>query len=231
MKTLDFINKDTLHHAYLIEGEYESTLAQVSDFIAGELGVAVSGNPDVSVEKVTLLGIEDARRLRALHADRPLGQKKFFIVGMDSATLEAQNALLKILEEPNFDTHFFLIVPRLGVYLPTLRSRFFEISLNATGTTSSAEKFLQSSVVERIKLLEPLIEKLDTKEERHEKKSEILSFLDALEVVLAKNVTFKRNDPEAFADLLKARQYVTLSGAAVRLILEHLALVLPRPKS
>lgn len=45
------------------------------------------------------------------------------IVTFDSATVEAQNAMLKMLEESSLDNQFVLLVQNLEFVLPTIRSR------------------------------------------------------------------------------------------------------------
>ncbi len=48
---------------------------------------------------------------------------KYLILGGKSFTPEAQNALLKVLEEPPRNIEFILIAPSKSVILPTIRSR------------------------------------------------------------------------------------------------------------
>lgn len=67
-------------------------------------------------------GIDDAREVRR-RAYLSIGAKTFFIISAGQITHEAQNALLKIVEEPPQETHFFIFTPSADALLPTLRSR------------------------------------------------------------------------------------------------------------
>ena len=128
------------HHAYGIVSDVSVRLEIIS-FLEREHGVVARGNPDLFVQKYEVLTIDDARGLKTAHATRPFssrsdgddgggkggGGRKFFILEIDSITHEAQNALLKIFEEPNEYAHFFLVIPSEELLLPTLRSRLFMI--------------------------------------------------------------------------------------------------------
>src|ERR1035437_946670 len=107
------------HHAYGIVSA-ESVRLEIISFLEREHGIVARGNPDLFVQKYEVLTIDDARGLKEAHATRPFssrdikdgkGGRKFFILEIDSITHEAQNALLKIFEEPNEYAHFFLIIP------------------------------------------------------------------------------------------------------------------------
>jgi hypothetical protein len=57
-----------------------------------------------------------------------IGNKQLIVVYLNSITVEAQQALLKILEEPPSSTAFVFCVPTDLYLLPTLLSRFMEPS-------------------------------------------------------------------------------------------------------
>jgi len=123
------------HHAYGIVSD-TSVRLQIISFLERKHGIVARGNPDLFVQKYEVLTIDDARGLKELHATRPFSSRddksgncgrKFFILEIDSITREAQNALLKIFEEPNEYAHFFLVIPSEELLLPTLRSRLFMV--------------------------------------------------------------------------------------------------------
>ena len=66
--------------------------------------------------------IEDAKEVIA-EAYRSEENTKTLIVGAKSFTIPAQNALLKILEEPPRNIVFVLLAPNKSTFLPTVRSR------------------------------------------------------------------------------------------------------------
>ncbi len=73
--------------------------------------------------------IEDIRRLSQEMRFQPLTAKKrvVIIVDADRMLLEASNAFLKTLEEPQKDTVFILLTSRLSFIPSTIRSRCFPI--------------------------------------------------------------------------------------------------------
>jgi len=91
------------------------------------LKIAKGVHPDlafITLEK-TVVPIEAIRRLRQTAAARPFeGRRRVFIIDpADRMSLEAQNALLKTLEEPSASCCIVLVTSRLMHLLPTTRSR------------------------------------------------------------------------------------------------------------
>lgn len=66
--------------------------------------------------------IEDAKEVIS-EAYKSESQTKTLILGAKSFTIPAQNALLKILEEPPPNIAFLLLAPNKSTFLPTVRSR------------------------------------------------------------------------------------------------------------
>jgi DNA polymerase III subunit delta' len=79
--------------------------------------------------------IEDAKEVIA-EAYKAEENTKTLILGAKSFTVPAQNALLKILEEPPRNIVFILIAPNKSTFLPTVRSR---LSLTQEHTERSYE--------------------------------------------------------------------------------------------
>ncbi len=66
--------------------------------------------------------IEDAKEVIS-EAYKSEDNTKTLILGAKSFTVPAQNALLKILEEPPRNIVFILLAPNKSIFLPTVRSR------------------------------------------------------------------------------------------------------------
>lgn len=71
------------------------------------------------------LGIDQVRQIESEFAYAPLdGTTRIFaLANFELATLEAQNALLKLLEYPSEHTQFWLITDQTQAVLPTIQSR------------------------------------------------------------------------------------------------------------
>ena len=75
------------------------------------------------------LGVETVRSIRdaALWKPNDLNVRVFLIPEAERLTVQAQNALLKILEEPPKNNYFFLMTSEPSALLPTVRSRAPEL--------------------------------------------------------------------------------------------------------
>ncbi len=196
------------HHAYLIIGEAGELIADLKN-----------SHPSARHHKFERLGIDDSRALAADQSQTAWsGEIKLFILEIVDATVEAQNALLKMLEEPTAGTHFILIVPSAEILLSTVRSRLQKISpppaYRQAGQPSSqrggehAQEFLKMIPAKRLEWL---------------KNTELPSnFLDQLEQVIA-----EKKDLTAYAELALVRKKWHIPGASHKLLLEHLAVTLP----
>ena len=99
----------------LITDEIEEAVAQIKERLYPERVVSF-------VPESLDFKIEDSRSVikEAYISEEKV---KYLILGGKSFTPEAQNALLKVLEEPPRNIEFILIAPSKSVVLPTIRSR------------------------------------------------------------------------------------------------------------
>lgn len=109
---------------------------------------------DVEVETLSFssIGIDEVRRITLVASLRPeVAKYRLLLVITPSVTFEAQQALLKILEEPPQTTRFLFVVPLEFIMLPTLASRF-QVIENFVSVEEGElfVVFLQSSYSERL---------------------------------------------------------------------------------
>ncbi len=216
-------------HAYLISGECEKTIRELKSSIEELFGVETVGNPDYRLSFFETLGIDEARKLKEEQGWRAFsGREKFFVVCADAITREAQNALLKVFEEPTDGTYIFLIVPSIRQILPTLLSRVRVVrptTYNLQPTTfADAEEFLAAPVEKRLNI--PFIKKLIEEKE----KQSAISFFDELESVARRKLPAQKMakaDAEFFAEIIKCRGYAGDRASSVKMLLEYLSLITP----
>ena len=89
-----------------------------------------------SIKKERIEGVLKA----AAMTDYGGGGKVFVFVDFDTTTVEGQNALLKVLEEPPAKTRFLLLTASPEKILPTVRSRAGFLDLKSGGATSDPER-------------------------------------------------------------------------------------------
>src|SRR3989344_4175882 len=186
------LNKNNLHHAYLIEGARDTIIPEIFSFCKN-LNIKTSGNPDFCYITVDNFKIDEAFDLRAMSTDKSFSLgKKVFVICVNSFSLDAQNVLLKMFEEPIQNTHFFLIVPDANALLKTLVSRFYLIKPKAeAGDELEAKKFLAMPLKNRIDFIKELLIEPEEKDEEGNEiialdstRSKALKFLNALEGAL-----------------------------------------------
>ena len=204
----------------LIAGTQE-LIPQILSLLEKE-GIAVQGNPDIYTRTYTQFGIGEARELReraGLRAQK--GSRRVFIIVAPGMTVEAQNALLKTLEEPPADALFFFIIPAPQTLLATVRSRAQVLALPhkevkiSNQSLVDAEVFVRATPQKRLDMLQPLLEK-DEDDKRDT--GAILEFLASLEHSLEKK-------PEGLHAVYRARKYIGDKGALVKPLLEQVALL------
>jgi DNA polymerase III gamma/tau subunit len=89
------------------------------------------------VESYETFGVDEGRELKEAQLSKSFGGgKKIFVISFETITVEAQNSLLKVFEEPTPDTHFFLISRTGSRLLPTLRSRIVFLQTESDSTPS-----------------------------------------------------------------------------------------------
>lgn len=110
-----------MHHAYLYTGAL-SVLHSLAKDAEAQFQFAGEHNPDVQVHEFEKFGIDEARGLKTAASMRSLSGRALYIVGVSQITTEAQQALLKLFEEPQQGAIFVLLAPH-GAIIPTLRSR------------------------------------------------------------------------------------------------------------
>lgn len=228
--------KDKLHHAYLLVGGRQYWAGILETELKKILKVEnLSACPDVWWLAYDSFGIKDSHNLIEKEARKSFaGQGRFFVLEISSITLEAQNSLLKTLEEPVSDAHFFIIARTADIFLPTIRSRMFILTETGDGLgekTLVAKNFLKLDLPDRLDYIQK--EFLPARaggKNKDKTKSEIIDFVIDLEKTLRSKIEIKKmtKDEEiALHELEKCQRYLQNPRSSNRLILEHLALILP----
>jgi DNA polymerase III delta prime subunit len=199
-----------MHHANLIVG----TRAFAYSVIPPDER-AVS--PDVLERAFERMTIGDAHALLSDAARMPVSRThRTFIVHADVILPEAQNALLKLFEDPTDYARFFVVVPREHILLATLRSRLYLLGAeDVARTTENFERFIQLSFADR---LAAVVERLDAEDGEWVKD------------IVRESVFFAHasHDLNLIRDALMVETYLAHHGSSKKILLEYLALSLPR---
>ena len=217
------INPKTLHHTYIISGDRNAVIEELIPFIEGSCGIETKGNPDFFYKDYDTFYVEDTRYIGSLGQNKTLGKLQVFVLSLKDITIEAQNAFLKITEDPSPNTVFFFVLPNKEILIPTLQSRAMLIEHKNTQSEPSdlAREFYSANPKRRLELILPF----HPKEKENIDKEKILLFLSSLEVVF-----FENKEKEALHDIYDVKKKLQARGVSVKTLLEHLAMVLPFKK-
>ncbi|MEK7511193.1 MAG: hypothetical protein AAB582_03080 [Patescibacteria group bacterium] len=216
------------HHAYLKIGDLEAGIAAALLFGQKELGLIAQNNPDVVVFRYAHFPVEEARRVVSLAAQSGLTGKKLIVIATERIFHEAQNALLKVFEEPPEGTTLVLIVPAEGQLLATMRSRLLPLP-GEDQKTQELHPFVQASDPERKKIAEKLLNraKSDKDDEKQAARAEAIRIVEDL----TRAAYAKQSSPELTILLGELNRFTPIMherSAPLKLIFEHLLLVTPK---
>jgi hypothetical protein len=172
----------------------------------------------------TVLDIETARSVISW-AQTPYNDMRVGLISFASAGIPAQNAMLKILEEPNAHTRFVLVTGHSSALIDTVVSRLHHIPLGGEGAyAEQASEFLSSAHEARMKL--PFIADmlLQTDEEGRKDREKVESFILSLAEGLR-----KADVPSSYImETIQAASYASDPSASGKALLEYLSLLLPQ---
>ena len=197
-----------MHHANALIGSRVWAYAYAALDTTGQ-------NPDVSVREFDRMAIADVRTLIHDAMLCPVHDTaRTFVIAADSILGEAQNALLKLFEEPNAHTCFYLIIPREDILLPTLRSRLAILATeNVVGEHEAFSAFHGLGYRDRLELITKKL-----KAEDHAFFTEIASGFAEFAHTSKNAVLIK--------DALMLETYLPMPGSSKKMLFEHIALTL-----
>jgi replication-associated recombination protein RarA len=146
---------DNLPHALVIDGPSGTGVVSVAKALATHVGsplFIIEPKKKVKTDWVVddkegSVVIDDIRQLYEQTRTRQPGQHVYIInTGEKSMTTAAQNAFLKLLEEPRSGVHFIIASHQPNLLLPTIRSRTQRLSLLPI-TDDQTVKFVDSLAI------------------------------------------------------------------------------------
>ncbi len=203
------------HHALLVK------TISVQSFVVDE-DVSETEVQDIYISN---FGIKDARELVRKAFNSPVAAKiQCLVIRTDFITHEAQNALLKVLEEPPSSTRFIFVVPTDFTVLSTLASRFSlqgsKINTKVVDFNVQFKTLLQQSFKERLVDIDKAVKQKD------------LDWQRAIKQGLIQYISSKDSVKNKFLFELEyvARKLLT-RGASNKMLLEHMSLMLTKVDS
>jgi DNA polymerase III delta prime subunit len=219
----NFSLNNLAHHAYCLVGD-DAVRDELFLILENDHGILRTGNQDFYERKYETFTIDHARELKLAHEMRPVVNdgKKIFVIAVDGITVEAQNALLKLLEEPAEYAHFFLIVPAMHLLLPTVQSRLSFVDMNDVGVASNSEakKFLSLDTAKKLEFVKKFVDDI-SKEKRT--KRDAIDFLSAVQEQI-RNEKGVKSGAGALEATELALKYINDRSPSLKMLLEYVAL-------
>ena len=206
-------------HSFLILGSYQESLPQISQISPIPID---RPSPDVHIIAPEKLGINEIRELIQLAGKKPFIENfiVFIVKNADKMTIEAQNALLKTLEEPPPQVTIILQALNREALLPTIISRCALINAAASNPDSSPE-------IERLSLSRlSLLERLDLAQNHAYPREKAINFSTNLVMKFREELAIQPQDPKKLANLEMALKTLKRlkQNCESRLCLENLFL-------
>ncbi|OGG89333.1 hypothetical protein A2592_02960 [Candidatus Kaiserbacteria bacterium RIFOXYD1_FULL_42_15] len=178
----------------------------------------------VNITTITL-SIAEVRRLIERAYQTPFERSsQTFIIDVTQIAVEAQHALLKILEEPPVTSRFIFSIRPETTLLPTLRSRLHEIKRNEPAVAvlpTEFMEFLTASIGERMAII--------TKVSKDKDVVFLANLATGLTLWLQQNSLNIRDNKSA--QLLLCLTSLQMRGAGKKMLWEDIALQLPIKKT
>ena len=150
-----------IHHANFILGKADSKDRLILQFNE-DLNFDVRKNPDFLLLEIESFGIEESREIEAWAMGKPLlGEFKVCLIVTKSFTSEAQNALLKVLEEPPQGTFIYILMESSANLLPTFLSRLILSGIDGENNLAEidrAEEFIKGDMEKRFSIIDSLLQ-------------------------------------------------------------------------
>ena len=229
---------EVLYHSYIVEGEPASTSLSLCEFLKDKEGNEI----EILCQNYDSFAIDDSELIKEWHSQKSIdGNKRMCIIGAKFINHDAERTLLKIIEEPREHTHFFIIIPNSLLLLDTIRSRAHVVkpfeNINRNLIEKEAKEFLKLELKDKFEIIEKLVkahkdEDTDSGGLRHH----AIGLLNEIEKVVyekwqkTKNLEVGLPENKEMIKILEEigekRSYLNTPGAGVKMILEHIAIML-----
>lgn len=214
-------------HSFLIVAKDKNKASEyISDFLKKK-GIYPIDVSQQAYEKA--MGIEEVRNIQKSILLKPFkGKTKAVVIqAYDSITTEAQNALLKVLEEPPANTIIIISTSKKELLLSTILSRCAIIELKEDKVSLVSEDLLNLNDALNVLLNGKIGDKLKIAQDITKDKGETVLWLEKMAMYLRQKLIKDYNDSR-YLSLLKSLQttYKTIKSTNVnqRIALENLFL-------
>ncbi len=232
MEDLENIFPKKLYHSYIIEGNPAILSREIIKFLK-KRGELEDKSPNLLFQEYESFGIKDGILIKEWHSKLALGdKKKFCVLSTKFINKEAEQSLLKIIEEPSLDTHIFIIVPDSSALLDTILSRVQVVKISdkeKKNARKTAEAFISLKPKDRLFMIENFIKENTEENNSGKLRYETIKLINELENIyyskFKTNMSQKKNRI-ILEELKKNRNFLKQPGSSAKYILQNMALII-----
>lgn len=218
------IKKD-LKSFYIIDDDKKETMDLFFDFLVA-INMSDENRSNILFEEYESFTIDKSRSITKLHSEKNGDKGQIFVIKVKYFTHEAQNALLKLFEDTNHRNYFFIFCVNTEQFLDTVLSRAFVVKIKKEDKIDIGKKFLKQDQNQRLKNIEEIIKSHKSDSDSAGLRNHARELIDGIESYLHENIKYKKDHVSIFEEINNARKYISTPGASVKMILEHLSLVI-----
>jgi len=227
----DLLPKD-LYHSYIIESDEADTVFHLRKFLE-ERGDIDTNSSDILCQNYDSFTISDSPVIKEWHSESRISDKKrVCIIGVKFINHDAERTLLKILEEPASNTHFFIVIPNALMLLDTIRSRAHIVKIKSQENDlikKNAKDFILMQPKDRIDFIAKMIKDNENNDDSGVLRYSAIIFINNLEQFFYQKFKENKNDKKIqfiLEELKNSRDFLSLPGCSPKMILEHISLVI-----
>src|SRR5574344_890268 len=229
MKNIKDLFPEELNHSYVVEGDRDLASISIFNFVKEKHGDDI----EVLYQTYDSFKIDDSRLIHEWHLNKSINnQKRFCIIASKYINHEAERSLLKIIEEPNENTHFFIVIPNSSNLLDTILSRVHVVRIKNENLDGEIKKeaidFINMSLKKRFDFISQKLKSYEDKESAVSRSyaTIFLNFIELFFYEKLKNNNKDKNILEVLEEINNKRKYLSTPGASIKMILGHIAIML-----
>ncbi len=222
--------------AVLVRGNFNAIYEDLNDMIFDACGTNLDDTLHVDLFERESLSVDDARDIKeaASKVGRTSETMHVIVIAAQTLTREAQNSLLKVLEEPAETVALFIVTPHPERLLPTLVSRLATVNVkeNIIGASEIknpinqyAIEFVSLSVPDRLTLVQTILKEI---EKGAFMKEDIATFCNTVKLQFDANSSGNVEYEQVVKAIEPIHSYLLDQSSSIKLLLEHMAMTLPK---
>lgn len=225
---LDKYFPKNLYQSYIIEADVSKIFPILLDYLLKREDINEKEG-DIFYKIYDAISIDDVSTIKDWHNNKSLNRKsRFCVLGASFINKEAEQSLLKILEEPNKGTFIFIIIPNPSVLNKTILSRVHVVKINNNIIIDNdlIYKFINLNQKEKIIFLNKFIDENKDDNNNSALRAKSIDFIN--NIISYLHISSKNNIKimGTLEELEKNKKYLNNPGASVKMILEHIGLVI-----